>query len=209
MLTPFLLSKIILFRFNIAMKIKQKVVTYFTEPSKCFINKCHARCCQDAPLPEDFLAQYPKELRRNIYSAVNIGRNDPRDTYNSVIYNTTPNPVQLVGFDQYGNKIMGIPQKVMEELEIKSMEQVKALIEDAKNYRNYCPFLTDYGRCNVYEKRPPICRDFGTLPDKINQCPEKASRLEIIKFYVKDFYEFYKNLAVNTTQKVVGFFTKK
>ena len=140
---------------------------------------------------------------------MNIGRNDPRDTYNSVIYNTTPNPVQLVGFDQYGNKIMGIPQKVMEELEIKSMEQVKALIEDAKNYRNYCPFLTDFGRCNVYKKRPPICRDFGTLPDKINQCPEKASRLEIIKFYVRDFYEFYKNLAVNTTQKVVGFFTKK
>ena len=191
------------------MKIKQKVTTYFTEPSKCFIAKCKARCCQDAPLPEDFLAQYPKELRRNIYSAVNIGRNDPRDTYNSVIYNTTPNPVQLVGFDQEGHKIVGIPQKVMEELEINSMEQVKALIEDAKNYRNYCPFLTDYGRCNVYEKRPPICRDFGTLPDKINQCPEKASRLEIIKFYVKDFYEFYKNLAVNTTQKVVGFFTKK
>ena len=191
------------------MKIKQKVTTYFTEPSKCFIAKCKARCCQDAPLPEDFLAQYPQELRRNIYSAVNIGRNDPRDTYNSVIYNTTPNPVQLVGFDQYGNKIMGIPQKVMEELQIKSTEQIKALIEDAKNYRNYCPFLTDIGRCNVYKNRPPICRDFGTLPDKINQCPEKASRLEIIKFYVRDFYEFYKNLAVNGTQKIVGFFTKK
>ena len=198
-----------MFQFIIVMKIKQKITTYLTEPSKCFIAKCKARCCQDAPLPEDFLAQYPQELRRNIYSAVNIGRNDPRDTYNSVIYNTTPNPVQLVGFDQYGNKIMGIPQKVMEELQIKSTEQIKALIEDAKNYRNYCPFLTDIGRCNVYEKRPPICRDFGTLPDKINQCPEKASRLEIIKFYVKDFYEFYKNLAVNGTQKIVGFFTKK
>ena len=175
------------------MKIKQKITTYLTEPSKCFIAKCKARCCQDAPLPEDFLAQYPQELRRNIYSAVNIGRNDPRDTYNSVIYNTTPNPVQLVGFDQDGHKIMGIPQKVMEELEIKSMEQVKALIEDAKNYRNYCPFLTD----------------FGTLPDKINQCPEKASRLEIIKFYVKDFYEFYKNLFVGAKQKIVDKFTHK
>ena len=209
MLTPFLLSKNILFRFNIAMKIKQKVTTYFTEPSKCIIAKCKARCCQDAPLPEDFLPKYPQELRRNIYSAVNIGRNDPRDTYNSIIYNTTPNPVQLVGFDQYGNKIMGIPQKVMEELQIKSREQVKALIEDAKNYRNYCPFLTDFGRCNVYEKRPPICRDFGTLPDKINQCPDKSSRLDIIKFYVKDFYEFYKNLFVGAKQKIVDKFTHK
>ena len=184
------------------MKIRQKITTYLTEPSKCFIAKCKARCCQDAPLPEDFLAKYPEQLRRNIYSAVNIGHNDPRDTYNSVIYNTTPNPVQLVGFDQYGNKIMGIPQQLMKELEINSMEQVKALIEDAKNYKNYCPFLTNVGRCNVYENRPPICREFGTLPDKINQCPDKASRSEIIKFYIKDFCEFYKNLFINTKKEL-------
>ena len=114
------------------MKIKQKITTYFTEPSKCFIAKCKARCCQDAPLPEDFLAQYPKELRRNIYSAVNIGRNDPRDTYNSVIYNTTPNTVQLVGFDQEGHKIVGIPQKVMEELEIKVWNRLRHLLKMLK-----------------------------------------------------------------------------
>lgn len=191
------------------MKIKQKVTTYLTEPSKCFIAKCKARCCQDAPLPEDFLAKYPEQLRRSIYSAVNIGRNDPHDTFNSVIYNTTPNPVQLVGFDQYGHKIMGIPQQVMEELQIKSTEQIKALIEDAKNYRNFCPFLTDFGRCNVYEVRPQICRDFGTLPDKINQCPEKASRLDIVKYYAKDFCEFYKNVALKAKDKIVGIFVKK
>ena len=209
MLTPFLLAKNNLVGFNIAMKIRQKVTTYFTEPSKCFILKCKARCCQDAPLPEDFLAKYPEQLRRNIYSAVNIGHNDPRDTYNSVIYNTTPNPVQLVGFDQYGNKIMGIPQQLMKELEINSMEQVKALFEDAKNYKNYCPFLTNVGRCNVYENRPPICREFGTLPDKINQCPDKSSRLDIIKFYVKDFIDFYKNVFITAKQKIADKFTHK
>jgi Fe-S-cluster containining protein len=191
------------------MKIGQKVTTYFTEPSKCFIIKCKARCCQNAPLPEDFLPKYPDKLRRDIYSAVNIGRNDPRDTYNSIIYNTTPNPVQLVGFDQYGNQLMGIPQHVMEDLQIKSMEQVKALIEDSKNYKNYCPFLTDIGRCNVYENRPPICREFGTLPDKINQCPDKSSRLDIANFYMRDFCKFYKNLFIDVKQKFLGLFSKK
>ena len=191
------------------MKIRQKITTYLTEPSKCFIAKCKARCCQDAPLPEDFLAKYPEQLRRNIYSAINIGHNDPRDTYNSIIYNTTPNPVQLVGIDQHGNKVMGIPQDVLKQLQIKSQEQIQALIEDAKNYRNYCPFLTDFGRCNVYENRPPICREFGTLPDKINQCPDKASRLEIAKFYIKDFCEFYKNLFINTKNNLFRLFSKK
>ena len=191
------------------MKIRQKVITYFTEPSKCFIIKCKARCCQNAPLPEDFLPKYPDKLRRDIYSAVNIGRNDPRDTYNSIIYNTTPNPVQLVGFDQYGNQLMGIPQHVMEDLQIKSMEQVKALIEDSKNYKNYCPFLTDIGRCNVYENRPPICREFGTLPDKINQCPDKSSRLDIANFYMRDFCKFYKNLFIDVKQKFLGLFSMK
>lgn len=163
---------------------------HFTEKKYCYIPKCLARCCADAPLPEDFLPKYKNELRRDIYSAVNIGQNDPRDTYNSVIYNTTQNPLQFIGFDQNGHKLFGITQEMIEHLQIKSMEEINNLVEQYGKLRNYCPFLTDFGRCSVYEKRPPICRDFGTLPDKINQCPEKASKLDIIKMDIRNFFDF-------------------
>lgn len=50
---------------------------------------------------------------------------------------------------------------------------------------NYCPFITDYARCSVYKERPPICKDYGSAPGKENVCPEKSSRLQILKFYLK------------------------
>ena len=174
------------------MSYYTKVRTYLNSPVKCFIPKCKARCCVDAPLPEGFLDKHKGRIQRSIYSAVNIGQNDPRDTFNSVIYNTT-NPVQLLGFDQNGNKLVGIPKKVLQELNIKSMEQIQELLNDYRRYKNYCPFITNYGQCSVYEHRPIICREFGSSPLKINYCPDKSSRLDIVKFCVKDFFNFKKN----------------
>ena len=62
----------------------QKLRTYLTSPTKCFIPKCKARCCIDAPLPEDFLPRMQSRIQRQIYSGANIGQNDPRDKFNSV-----------------------------------------------------------------------------------------------------------------------------
>ena len=121
------------------MKIT-KLKTYLTEPSKCFVQRCKARCCTNVPLPEDFLPSHPEKIQRNIYSGINIGHNDPRDTYNSVIYNTTQNPIQLIGVDQNGNSLVGIPPNVIEELQIKSMEQIQALMAKYNQYENYCPY---------------------------------------------------------------------
>lgn len=171
-----------------------KIKSYLNTPIKCYIPKCNAKCCINAPLPEDFLPKFESRIQRPIYSGINIGQNDPRDTFNSIIYNTTPNPIQIIGFDQYGNKLMGIPKKVMEELNIKSQEQIQALMDQYDKFKNYCPFITDFGKCSVYEHRPPICREFGTAPGKINFCPEKSSRLEILKFNMKLFVKFYKDL---------------
>lgn len=171
-----------------------KLKSYLKSPIKCYIPKCKAKCCINAPLPEDFLPKFEGRIQRRIYSGINIGQNDPRDTFNSIIYNTTPNPIQIIGFDQYGNKIMGIPKKIMEELNIKSKEQIQALMEQYDKFKNYCPFITDFGKCNVYEHRPIICREFGTALGKINWCPDKSSRLDILRFNMKLFADSYKDL---------------
>lgn len=168
-----------------------KLKTYFTAPTKCFTLKCKAHCCTNAPLPEGFLQKHTNKIQREIYSGVNIGRNDPKDTFNSIIYNTSNNPIQFIGFDQHGNKLMGIPPEVIKKLQIKSMEQIDALMKSYNQFDNYCPFIKNNAKCSVYKERPQICREFGTLKDKQNICPEKTSRLDIIKYYIKDFFDFY------------------
>lgn len=167
------------------MKIYSRLKTYFNAPSRCFIPKCKAVCCTNAPLPEDFLQKHVKNVQRRIYSGINIGLNDPRDTFNSVVYNTTTNPIQLIGVNQNGERIAGIPPEMVKKLQIKSMEQIQQLMDSYNPSDNYCPFITDYARCSVYKERPPICKDYGSAPGKENVCPEKSSRLQILKFYLK------------------------
>ena len=162
------------------MKIT-KLKTYLTTPSKCYIPKCKARCCAEAPLPVDFLPKHKEKVQRPIYNIINIGRNDPRDTYDSVMFNTTGNPIQLLGIDQNGNRIVGIPKNIIEKMQINSQQQIAELMQDYERNKHYCPFLTELGRCNVYEQGRPICREFGTNPDPINKCPDKATPLEVLK----------------------------
>lgn len=178
--------------------------TYLTVPSKCFIPKCKANCCVNAPLPEDFLPRFTHKIQRQIYSAVNIGRNSVGDPYNSIIYNTTPSPIQLVGKTTDGKSLYRIPEELVKKLDIKSENDIDKLMEQYLQYKNYCPFVTEYARCSVYKDRPPICREFGSLPDKQNRCPEKSSRLDIAKYFVKDFFMFYWNLVKAFKEKLVG-----
>lgn len=39
----------------------------------------------------------------------------------------------------------------------------------------YCPFLTPDLRCNIYNDRPPICRDYGSEEKPHLRCPWQAS----------------------------------
>lgn len=166
-----------------------RIRTYLNTPSKCYIPKCKSRCCANAPLPEDFLPKHQDKVQRKIFNIINIGQNDPKDTYNSVMFNTTGNPIQIIGVDQYGNKLFGIPQNIMEELQIKNMEQIQELLEHHQKFPHYCPFIKNNGRCNVYAERPPICREFGTDPSPINICPDKATPLEVFKDKLKNFLD--------------------
>ncbi|MBD5403208.1 hypothetical protein HDR58_10510 [bacterium] len=168
--------------------------TYFTKPSKCFIPKCKSHCCINAPLPEDFLPKHTDKIQRQIWGGFNMGQNDLLDSYNSVIYSTRP--VIFMGYDQNGNMLATINPKVMAELQLKNMDDVHNFIKDldSRKILNYCPFIKSDASCSVYSERPPICREFGTAPGKKNECPDKSSRLEIIKFKLKDFYSFQKDV---------------
>jgi len=181
-----------------------KLKTYLTTPAKCFIPKCKAHCCTNAPLPEDFLPKHYEKIQRNIYSGINIGQNDPRDTFNSVIYNTTPNPIQLIGVDENGHTIVGIPPEMLKKLQIKSMEEIQALMAKYNQYDNYCPFITSHARCSVYSERPPICREFGTAPGKENICPEKATPLEIYKYKIKEKMQLFKEIFQTAGRILTG-----
>lgn len=43
-------------------------------------------------------------------------------------------------------------------------------VTDYDPNRNKCPFLTDKCRCNIYDRRPPICRKFGNGTEPLLTC---------------------------------------
>ena len=44
-------------------------------------------------------------------------------------------------------------------------------VTNIKNlFENKCPFLTKANRCNIYEHRPKICREYGTLDTPSCRC---------------------------------------
>ncbi len=177
------------------MKILSKTINYFKSPVKCFIPKCRARCCVDAPLPEGFIERFESRIQRPVYGGVNIGINDPKDTYNSIVYNTRP--IQILQIDRNtGDKVYGISKDMMEKMQLKSMEDVQNLLNqyEAEKIYNYCPFITDNARCSVYAHRPPICREFGTSPAKVDICKEKSSRLDIIKFVFNKIFDLKESI---------------
>ena len=188
-------------------KIVNRVKNYFIEPSQCFIPKCKARCCVNAPLPEGFLPRFKDKVQLDIFSATNIGVNDFNDTYNSIVYDT--NPIKIIGKDEDGKLLMGISQNVIERFQIQSQEQIQKLMELFDGVPNYCPFVTEHGRCAVYEDRPPICKDFGTdTKNPLNKCPEKASRLEILKSNIKYNIEAFKGTFKHIKETISEKFKK-
>ncbi|MDE6138089.1 MAG: YkgJ family cysteine cluster protein [Candidatus Gastranaerophilales bacterium] len=184
------------------IKIKN-IKTYLTTPSKCFIPKCKAKCCINAPLPEDFLPKHKDKIQRQVFGGFNMGVNDIRDKYDSIIYSTRP--VIFMGYDVEGNMLATINPEVMKQLQLKTMDDINNLLNEyeAKKIYNYCPFIQDNARCSVYSDRPPICREFGTAPGKINKCPEKATPLEVWKAKIQNFLEIQKDVF-KTMWKIIS-----
>ena len=156
--------------------------SYLFSEYKCFIPKCKARCCINAPLPEGFLEKNRPAVQKRIYSSCHMGKNAP--------------PIQVIGFDEKGEMIHGIPKETLSEFDIKNNEDLKAFLKSQSTVLNYCPFITEFYSCAVYPQRPPICHEFGSFPGKINYCQDKANRMDIVKFVLKNFSikVFFKNL---------------
>lgn len=174
-----------------------KIKTYLNSPSKCFIPKCKAHCCINAPLPAKWVKANQESFQRSVFGATFIGKSSHYDNDYSYVYNTRP--IQYVGHSEDGKALYGIPKETLDELQIKSMEDIETLLKQYDGVENYCPFITPYARCSVYEKRPRICREFGTLTDKDSICPEKSSRKDIVKFYMNEmfnFKNFYKRVKI-------------
>lgn len=60
-------------------------------------------------------------------------------------------------------------------------------ITDYDPNKNKCPFLTDKCRCNIYGRRPEICKKFGNGSEPLLTCYEFAET-EKEKQKIKDGY---------------------
>ncbi len=176
------------------MKIPN-IKSYLFTPYKCYIPKCKAHCCINVPLPEKFYKENQAAAQRQVFSIFPMKNIAYGKLYKAEICNTSP-VHQAVGFDKNGDLMHGIPSPTLEAYGVKTQEDLKLFLKQNEMIHNYCPFVTTSGRCAVYDRRPPICHEFGTMPGHENYCPDKSSRWDILKFNLIDFTPagFIKNL---------------
>ena len=77
-------------------------------------------------------------------------------------------PIPRYLTDMYKDKIVNPVLGYHEMCNIPEMGglQVMPITNLLNKLRNKCPFLTKDCKCNIYENRPQICRDYGTSKDK-------------------------------------------
>lgn len=179
-----------------------KIKSYFTTPYKCFIPRCKAHCCINVPLPEKFYEQNRAAAQRPVFSIMPMKNIAYGQAYDAEVCNTSP-VRQVIGFDKNGDLVHGVPSPTLEAFGVKTQEDLKLFLKQNGEIANYCPFITEYCRCAVYDHRPPICHEFGTMPGKINYCPDKSSRWDIIKFTLKAWSPktFIENVSYLLKQK--------
>ena len=65
------------------------------------------------------------------------------------------------------NRIVNEFNEVM-ELDSGLSEKIKTVYAFTKDMK--CPFLKQNNTCNIYDRRPKICREFGISDNKLLQC---------------------------------------
>ena len=137
----------------------------------CYIPKCKAHCCSSMPLPGSLVtfSKLRNKQARRIYLSIPAPENN-----------------------QYCNHAfiaVTQPQNLLKTITLKNGQ--KTFMLDTKQIYNaqdnYCPYLTEIGKCNIYKKRPQVCRDFGKKG--CFDCDEKISLKELIKYKVQDIMQ--------------------
>lgn len=149
---------------NLRTYVTKKYNQILKTPKYCVIDKCKARCCSSAPLPISLINSTKQDkFIRPIQMAISAPDCNPY-CHEAIIPITKPleKLIKLTDKTHNGKKVL--------ELDIRKVLNA----ED-----NYCTFLTEQGRCNIYESRPPICQDFGK-PGWF-KCDEMLNLKELIK----------------------------
>lgn len=173
---------------NLHLKLKnyaiKKYDNIFNKPKYCYLPHCHARCCSSAPIPDLFLKFVkPEKQVRKIFMTVPAPQTNPY-CKDAVIPITKPldKLIKPSGKTKDGRKVF--------ELDL-------AKVLNAED--NFCPYLTDYGRCNIYDFRPKVCRDFGN--DGWFKCYEKLNLKELLTNKLLDLYDTCIGIIKNTGKK--------
>lgn len=157
----------------------------------CLIPKCKARCCSNAPIPFRFFDRMETfkqdKFTRNVFATIPAPQTNPY-CQDAII------PITRKPLNQYPLKIAKINGKKVYTLDVG---------EVLKDEKNYCPFLTKKGhKCNIYESRPKVCRDFGVGGF---YCDDQVTLKEYLKFYWTE----YKKMVHGDIQKCKTFIKEK
>ena len=158
----------------------------------CLIPKCKARCCTNAPIPIRFLDNMRKyeqdKFIWKIFATIPAPENNPycRD---AVIAVTRP-------LESYPLKVQKINGKKVHVLDVN---------EIMKDEKNYCPFITKHARCNIYEKRPKVCRDFGVGSF---YCDDQVTLKEYLKYYWGEYKKMVRQDFSNCKKFIKDIFSK-
>lgn len=71
-------------------------------------------------------------------------------------------------------------------------------ITDHNPDKNKCPFLTNKCKCNIYDRRPEICKRFGDGSEPLLTCPDledESRRQEILDGYKSNVNRLSSELA--------------
>lgn len=145
----------------------------------CWIPKCKARCCSNAPLPKHYLDHLSirSKAKRTIYAAIPAPPNNP----------------------YCKEALIAVTKKPLEEYAIKAGKTKDGKTVWTVNTSdifnepdNYCPFIDEHARCGIYKQRPPICRDFGVV--KGYECDLQLSLKDYIKENIKFHWKVIKSV---------------
>ena len=159
----------------------------------CLIPKCKARCCSNAPIPFRFFERMETfkqdKFIRDVFATIPAPQTNPY-CQDAII------PITRKPLNQYPLKLAKINGKKVYTLDVN---------EVLKDEQNYCPFLTKYATCNIYESRPKVCRDFGVGGF---YCDDQVTLKEYLRFYWNAYKKMVRQDFANCKKFIQDKFSK-